>query len=134
MAYSKYGLSFEELRAGNVKRLPKFKNAKGEIAHPHPTGADWSPGDWMTAIVGELGEAANIMKKVRRGDYALDDVVTFKEKEGPTTPRKELAKEFADVACYLDILAMQFDVDLGDTIVEKFNEVSARFNCDVKLP
>ncbi len=141
-----YDLKFSELRAANLKRIPLFKNGKGEIAHPplrlgpdflglhrespecstsgcRPVmpGADWSLGEWICAVTGELGELANLIKKVRRGDKTLSDV------------RDEVARELADVACYLDILALQCGVDLGDAVVTKFNEVSDRIGVDVKL-
>lgn len=88
-------LSFDTLRAANMMRLPLFKNAKGEPAHTHPTGADWDLSDWMTAIAGELGETANILKKVRRGDFPLEQAQGM------------LADELSDVVIYADITALQ---------------------------
>lgn len=123
-------LRFADLRNANLARLPLFKNGKGEPAHDTADGSDWSPGDWVMAVTGELGEAANIMKKLRRGDYTLDD--RPKELKGDTV-REALAKEFADVACYLDILSMQFGVDLGEAVRAKFNEVSRRIGVEVYL-
>lgn len=114
-------LTFDALRQANLARLPQFKNAKGELAHANPDGSDWSPNDWLTAVAGELGEAANILKKVRRGDLTMDEA------------RVALAKEFADVVTYLDILAFQCGVDLDDAVPAKFNEVSERVGCDVRL-
>lgn len=142
-----FGLTFDQLREANLKRIPLFKNGKGELAHPQmminphevagephtkspdcrgtcnpcQPGADWSLGEWVTAVTGELGELANLIKKVRRGDLTLE------------AARAELAKELADVACYLDILALQCGVDLGDAVVNKFNEVSKRIGVEVFL-
>jgi hypothetical protein len=45
--------------------------------------------------------------------------------------RPAIGKELADVQTYLDILAFQCGVDLGDATVEKFNEVSDRVDCGV---
>lgn len=109
-------LTFDVLRNANEKRLPTFKNSKGEPAHSEPDGSDWSLGEWMNAVMGELGEAANIVKKIQRGDMTMD--------EG----RPLLAKEFADVVTYLDITAKQADIDLGRATIDKFNEVSIRVN------
>jgi len=104
-------LSFAELREKNVKRCKEvFK-----------TCDDWSLADWMNATLGELGELANILKKVKRGDFTLESV------------KEEIAKEIADVATYLDLLAANAGVDLGSAIVQKFNEVSDRRNSDIKL-
>lgn len=116
-------LKLADLRLANKLRLPQFKNAAGEIAHAEPDGSDWSPADWMVAVVGELGEAANLMKKIRRGDFPTEcDVLEAKEK---------LQKEFADVLTYLDIMAFQFGVDLGEATMNKFNEVSRRVGATV---
>jgi NTP pyrophosphatase (non-canonical NTP hydrolase) len=118
---SDYQLTFDALREANVRRLPQFKNAKGELSHSKPDGSDWSLGEWICAITGELGEAANIVKKVRRGDLTIDEA------------RPMLAKEFADVATYLDIAALQCNIDLGDAIASKFNEVSERVKATVTI-
>ena len=75
----------------------------------------------MQAVVGELGELANIMKKVRRGDLTMDEA------------RPAIAKELADVAIYFDILSMRLGVDLGKAIIAKFNEVSIRVGSTVHI-
>lgn len=114
-------LTFAALRAANIARLPTFKNAKGEPAHSEADGSDWALSAWSNAVLGELGEAANIIKKVERGDMTLDEA------------RPSLAKEFADVQTYLDILAFRADVDLGQATITKFNEVSVRVGSPVRL-
>lgn len=114
-------LSFNTLREANMKRIPQFRNAKGELAHSEPDGSDWSPAEWLQATVGELGELANMLKKVNRGDYSFE--------EG----REAIAKEFADVAIYLDLFAYQFRIDLGEAVRKKFNEVSNRVNVPVYI-
>ena len=114
-------LTLGHLRIANITRLPVFKNGKGESAHSQPDGSDWSLGDWMCAVTGELGESANIIKKVQRGDITMDDA------------REALKREFADVICYMDLLAYRCDIDLSDAVRTKFNEVSDRINCDIKL-
>lgn len=122
-------LTFAALRAANCARLPLFKNAKGEIVHNHD-GSDWSLSQWTTAVLGELGELANLIKKIERKDFALDDTLTDPKTKEVMTYRAYVGKEAADVACYLDILSYRLGVDLGDAIREKFNEVSRR----VKAP
>lgn len=117
-------LTFAQLRAANVRRLPLFKNAMGKPAHAEADGSDWKLSAWSNAVCGELGEAANIIKKIERGDFAG---------VGEEKARAMLAKELADVATYLDLLAFRAGIDLGEAIVEKFNEVSERVGCDVKL-
>lgn len=115
-------LTFTALRQANRARLPQFKNRKGEPAHSTADGSDWSLGEWCNALCGELGEAANIIKKIRRGDMALDG-------EG----RQALADELADIQTYLDILAFRAGIDLGAATVSKFNHVSRRVGSPVSL-
>lgn len=115
------GLALNALRGANVARLPTFKNGKGEPAHSEPDGSDWALSTWSNAVLGELGEAANLIKKVERGDISLEEA------------RPALAKEFADVLTYLDILAFRAGVLLGDATVAKFNEVSVRVGSPVRL-
>ena len=121
MGYGPAGLNLDALRDANKARLPTFKNARGEPAHSEPDGSDWCLAQWCNAVTGELGEAANLIKKIERGDMTLDEA------------RPALAKEFADVLTYLDILAFRAGVDLGAATVEKFNEVSIRVGSPVRL-
>lgn len=115
------GLTFNVLRGANTARLPQFKNAKGEPAHTEKDGSDWCLAQWCNAVTGELGEAANIIKKVDRGDLTIDEA------------RPKLAKEFADIVTYLDILAMRAGIDLGKATMDKFNEVSERVGSNVRI-
>lgn len=112
------GLSFRTLREANKQRLSKFKNSLGKKVHSKKNGSDWTPAQWLQAVLGELGEYANFRKKFERGD--------IDKKEFLFQARKELA----DVQIYLDILAYQLDIDLGDAVKDKFNEVSKR----IKVP
>ena len=114
MGFGTDGLTFNTLRRGNMKRLPLFKNAKGEPAHSEPDGSDWSPAEWLQAVVGELGEYANLRKKVERGDLSIKEAHTM------------LADELADTVIYLDILAAQLGIDLGKAIMSKWNRTSER--------
>jgi NTP pyrophosphatase (non-canonical NTP hydrolase) len=121
MGYGTNGLTFSALRGANTARLPQFKNKHGQLAHSKVDGSDWTPAQWLQAVVGELGEYANLRKKFDRGDV---DGATF---------QKEAADELADVVTYLDILAMQLGIDLGVATMDKFNRVSERVNSTVRL-
>jgi NTP pyrophosphatase (non-canonical NTP hydrolase) len=121
MGYMTDGLTFNALRGANTARLPQFRNRHGELAHTKPDGSDWSAAQWLQAIIGELGEYANLRKKFERGDV---DLATF---------RRDAADELADVVTYLDILAMQLGVDLGEATMDKFNRVSVRVGSTVRL-
>lgn len=114
-------LTFEALRLANLLRLPLFKNRKGETAHSKRDGSDWCLGQWSNATLGELGEAANIIKKIERGDITLDEA------------REDLARELADVQTYLDLLAYRAGINLGEATIRKWNEVSERIGVSVRL-
>jgi NTP pyrophosphatase (non-canonical NTP hydrolase) len=121
MGYGTDGLTFNSLRGANIARLPQFKTAKGRRAHSKDDGSDWSPGEWICAVTGELGALANLIKKVKRGDLTMDEA------------RKSIAKEIADVIIYLDILALQCGVNMGEATMDKFNEVSRRVESTVRI-
>ena len=106
-------LTFDLLRHANVQRLPTFKNTQGVVIH-NADGSDWTPSDWLEALIGELGEYANKRKKFRRGELSNDEFY------------QEASKELADVQIYLDILAFRLGIDLGAATLAKFNEVSLR--------
>lgn len=112
-------LSFDTLRAANIARMPQFKNPLGLPAHSEPDGSDWSLSDWLQAVLGELGEYANIAKKYLRGDISLEE---FRQRGG---------RELADTVTYLDILAWRAGLDLGWEVRRKFNEVSDRCGSSV---
>lgn len=114
-------VSFADLRAANMARLPEFRNSHGQLSHTEPDGSDWSPSQWLQAVVGELGEYANKRKKFDRGDIDYADFMA------------EAAKELADVQIYLDLLAFRLGIDLGAAVRDKFNEVSVRVGSSVRL-
>lgn len=115
------GLRFSTLRAANLARIPTFRDRQGRLCHAKADGSDWTPSQWLQAVVGELGELANLLKKIDRGDMTLDSA------------REEVEKEFADVVIYLDIFASQFKIDLGEAVIAKFNEVSVRVLSPVRI-
>lgn len=113
MGYLTNGLSFGTLREANKQRLGSSKFRKCEES--------WTPAHWMQATVGELGELANLMKKVDRGDMTLEEA------------RVDIAREFADVQTYLDIMAFKLGIDLGRATIDKFNEISKRIGSPVYI-
>lgn len=85
-------LTFKTLELANMARLPLFKNSQGELAHSKADGSDWTPADWLQAMVGELGEYAAL-----RAQFEAHRL-TFEEFS------RLAAKELADAQIYFSIL------------------------------
>lgn len=109
-------MTFDEFAEANKRRCESPTGFNHKIE-------SWSLSDWITATLGELGEAANIVKKLNR---IRDSVVV-----GPAfrqipveTLRKQLADEIADTFIYLDLLAQRANFDLEKIVIDKFNEKS----------
>ena len=62
-----------------------------EQGFKHPVES-WEPKDWAIAIAGEAGELCNVIKKITRGDFTLEE------------KRNELVKEVADIMIYCDLM------------------------------
>lgn len=80
----------------------------------------WDLSDWFLAVLGELGEAANVGKKLNR---VRDGIIG--NKETPEQLRDKLRKEIGDAFVYLDLLAQANGFSIADAAVEVFNAKSA---------
>jgi NTP pyrophosphatase (non-canonical NTP hydrolase) len=67
----------------------------------------------MVAVLGELGEAANVLKKLNRVRDGIPG-----NKETPEQLREKFASELADAYVYLDLLCQSYEIDL-EAIVNK---------------
>ena len=118
-------LTFAEITAVNVARCNRWH--KGGIN-------DWTPERWMTATAGELGEAANALKKLFRID---DDIANISEADRQISTRQEaidkIAEEVADTFIYLNLFACRLGIDLADAVVKKFNSTSERYGFPERL-
>lgn len=99
-----------------LKDLQKINTERSN--HHFPECKDWTLGDWGNALAGEVGEACNFIKKMKRDnkDHTSD-----------------LAKELADVVCYVMLLGEAAGIDVNDAVISKFNEVSDRISSDFKI-
>ncbi len=79
----------------------------------------WSLSDWFTALVGELGEAANVAKKLNR---IRDGIRGNKESEAEL--RAKLRAELADCYIYLDLLSQAAGFAIGEAVAETFDAKS----------
>ena len=69
----------------------------------------------LLSITGELGETANIVKKIVRGDFSLAEKKT------------EIAEELADIFIYLLKLSYQLDINLESAYFNKMKQNEVRF-------
>lgn len=72
------------------------------------------------ALTGEVGELANIVKKIARGDFTLE------------ARKPELASELADIFVYVLKLAGQLGIDLEAEYKDKMKLNEERFKRFVK--
>lgn len=93
----------------------------------HPLNG-WSTSDWITATMGELGEAANVVKKLNR---YRDGVPGNKVSEAEL--RDQLRKEIGDVFVYLDLMSQSLGFSIADAAAEVFNAKSVEIGYPVKL-
>lgn len=108
------------LTFAKVSRVNRERAARW---HPgYPIDDTWSGADWSNAMCGEAGEAANVVKKLRRIETGHIGSLDPPE----SVLRQGLADECADVFLYLDLLATKYGINLAEAIVAKFNKVSMR--------
>lgn len=108
----------DELREVNVIRCetPKEKGGFGHLLY------SWSVLEWAGAMAGEAGEAANLAKKITRGDFKGLNLI---DRKGTiASPDMHLAFEIADTIIYADLLCALLGQSLRDVIIRKFNQTS----------
>ncbi len=118
-------LTFSEITAVNLARCNRW----------HKNGiTDWTPERWMTATMGELGEAANALKKLFRIE---DEIVNINEPGRHLQTRQEaiakIGEELADTFIYLNLLACRLDINLAKEVINKFNETSKKYGFPERL-
>lgn len=69
----------------------------------------------MVSLTGEVGETANIVKKIVRGDYTLE------------SKKDDLQGEIADVFIYLLKISYQLGIDLEKAYLRKLEINRSRF-------
>lgn len=111
-------LTFNELQEVNARRAARWHDGFGERS------GDWTGSDWSNAAAGEMGEACNVVKKLRRAETGHPGVNDPLEEDLVD----QLADEIADTMIYLDLLASYYGIDTAIAVRSKFNKVSVREN------
>lgn len=115
-------LTFRRFSAANIVRC------QSPLGFNHKLNS-WSTSDWMTATLGELGEAANLVKKLNR---VRDGIPGNSETEAEL--RSSLRDEIADVFIYLDLMAQSLGFYLEDAVREKFDRTSEKIGSEIRCP
>jgi len=128
-------LTFDKLREANVERCNNYFNHSID---------DWSGAEWGNAMAGEFGEVAQelseLMLLIFKFMTTMKTCDTLKKALRQLSTDKSfielkhnLKLELADVVTYADLLGSRFDIDLGEAVREKFNIVSDKRRCDIKI-
>lgn len=88
----------------------------------------WTSSEWFTAVVGEMGEAGNVIKKLNR---CRDGIPGNKLSESEL--RDQLRRELGDVFIYLDLMCQSLGFSVADAATEVFNSKSVEIGYPVKL-
>lgn len=104
-------LSFNTLQEANQQRAENTTMLQPCMS--------WSCSDWMLALIEEVGEVANILKKDMLGLKIAD--------------RAHLGEEIADIFITGALLANKLGINLSDEIIKKFNKSSAKFKSTTEL-
>lgn len=86
-----------------------------------PQCKSWTNSDWFLELVGEVGEAGNIIKKINRQDTNQKEL------------HEKLKSEFADIFLCLLLNCNHHKIDLEISTFEKFNLDSTNRNSTIKL-
>lgn len=115
-------LTFDDFSRANLARCESPQGFESSIGH-------WSLSDWMTATLGELGEAANVAKKMNR----VRDGIPGNGNVSEAQLRDMLADEIADTFIYLDLLAQSQGMSLAEIVVDKFNKTNRKIGYPLML-
>lgn len=111
------GLRFADLRRANVERQEHWGGSE-----------NWTLADWSNAVAGEVGEACNVVKKIRRPQLGT----VGNDADAPKY-YAQLESEIGDVLIYLDLLAKAAGFTLDTCVSRAFNEKSEKLGMPVRL-
>jgi NTP pyrophosphatase (non-canonical NTP hydrolase) len=110
-------LTLKALRDGNMRRQSYWGGSH-----------NWTLADWSNALAGEVGEACNVVKKIRRVDLG-----TTGNKQSTEAYYEQLETEIGDVLIYLDLLAQSAGFSLESCARRAFNEKSEELKMPVRI-
>jgi len=91
----------------------------------------WSEAEWTNAILGELGEAANLTKKLlRHRDGVAGNVKP--EDQDVDYLRRQAAHEIIDAMIYADLTIQRLGFNTAELLKGVFNRKSDQLGCSIK--
>ena len=69
----------------------------------------------IVCMLGEFGEFSNLVKKVKRGDFFLDEI------------KEQMNEEFIDIFIYLVKIANQLNIDMEKEYLTKMKKNEKKF-------
>lgn len=93
----------------------------------------WNPSEWTNAMCGELGEAANLTKKISRHDQGIRGNVKAEDQDRDAL-RLRAIDEIADVIIYADLAIQRLRGNTAAAVRDKFNRKSIEIGCDILIP
>ncbi len=105
--------TFTSLRAANKARQVEWD--KDAVISPAYRGNE---------LAGEVGEACNVIKKLERERLGI---------AGSRSDVAALASELADVQICVDLIAMEYGIDMEVAVTRKFNATSAKVGLATRL-
>lgn len=110
-------LTLNDLRQANMARQEHWGGSH-----------NWTLADWSNALAGEVGEACNVVKKIRRPQLGTKG----NDADLPAY-HAQLESEIGDVLIYLDLLALKAGVTLDHCVSRAFNEKSEKLGMPILL-
>ena len=113
----------------DLRQFSKLNRERSEATDGFNHRLDaWTTAEWFTAVMGELGEAANVAKKLLRVRDGLPG-----NTETPDELRVKLVRELADTLIYLDLLTQSLGFTLSDIVPAVFDAKSAKIGYSKRL-
>lgn len=117
------GLTISGLASANATRMLRWHKED-----------NWSPSDWAVAAAGELGEACNAVKKLRRVEDGYANINDpGRQLETRQAAIAVVGEELADTVLYILLLANNLGINLEAEIISKFNRTSERYGFPDRL-
>jgi NTP pyrophosphatase (non-canonical NTP hydrolase) len=108
-------LTFEHLSAMNSLRAKQWTTSGGD-----PTSLTFA----ATELAGEVGELCNAIKKLERLRLGM---------AGGKDTTENIKEELGDVVICVDLLARKLNIDLGQSVIDKFNATSRKHGFTITI-